>query len=253
LAKELKVQSVDRVFDILEMLSTSPNGMTLTELSNKLSLSSSTVHRLLNVLQQRNYVTRAENSKSYVIGLAILALKCSRLSYLELKTEATPILAALSYNLNQVVFLGIKKDFDVMYLDKKDNTNHETYCDIGFTLPLHCTGLGKALLMEYSTEEIREMYSGKDLIALTPYSITSLDKLIEAVDINKERGYSIDDEENKENIVCVAAPIYDYRNKIIGAVSTTWAKKDIRLMQINTLNVMQAADKISKRMGHISK
>ena len=250
--KELKVQSVDRVFDILEVLASSKTGMTSTELSNKLSLPSSTTHRLLKVLQQRNYVTRLDNSKQYVVGLGFLSLISSRLSSLELKTEADPILTALSQDLDQVVFLGVKNNLDVMYLDKKDSKNLEAYCGIGFRLPLHCTGLGKALLMQYSPSEIREIYEGKELIALTRYSITSIDELIEAVEENKKRGYSIDNEENKENVICVAAPVYDYRNKIIAAISTSWNKKDINLMQINALGVMQAANRISKRMGHLS-
>lgn len=251
MAKEHKVQSVDRVFDILEVLAASKEGMTLTELSNKLSLSSSTTHRLLNVLQQRNYVTRLDNSKVYVVGLGFLSLISSRLSSLELKTEADPILTLLSQDLNQVVFLGVQNEFNVMYLDKKDSEKQETYCGIGFKLPLHCTGLGKALLMQYSPKEIREMYKDEDLISLTPYSITSIDKLIEAVEENKKRGYSIDDEENKENVVCVSAPIYDYRNKIIAAISTSWSKSKQNLMQINTLAVLQAAQNISKRMGYV--
>jgi len=253
LAKEQKVQSVDRVFDILEVLASSKEGMTLTELSNKLSLSSSTTHRLLNVLQQRNYVTRLDNSKVYVVGLGFLSLISSRLSSLELKTEADPILSLLSQDLNQVVFLGVQNEYNVMYLDKKDSQKQEAYCGIGFKLPLHCTGLGKALLMQYSPKEIRELYKNEDLIALTPYSITSIDKLIEAVEENKKRGYSIDDEENKENVVCVSAPIYDYRNKIIAAISTSWSKDNLNLMQINTLAILQAAETISKRMGYVSR
>lgn len=253
MGKPQKVQSVDRVFDILEVLSVSKDGMTLTELSNKLSLSPSTTHRLLNVLQQRNYVSRLENSKVYVVGLGFLSLISSRLSSLELKTEADPILTALSQDLNQIVFLGIKKDYDVMYLDKKDSKNFEVYCGIGYTLPLHCTGLGKVLLMQYTSDELRLMYKDKDLIALTPYSITDIEKLVKAVEENKKRGYSIDDEENQENVICVAAPIYDYRNKIIASVSTSWSKEEVGLMQMNALGVVNAANTISKHMGYIGK
>ncbi|MGD1821532.1 MAG: IclR family transcriptional regulator [Pleomorphochaeta sp.] len=251
MAKEQKVQSVDRVFDILEVLASSKEGMTLTELSNKLTLSSSTTHRLLNVLMQRNYVTRLDNSKVYVVGLGFLSLISSRLSSLELKTEADPILQTLSHDLNQVVFLGVKDDYNVMYLDKKDSKTQQAYCGIGFKLPLHCTGLGKALLMQYTPNEIKKLYENVELLPLTPYSINSVDKLIAAVEENKARGYSIDDEENKENVVCVSAPIYDYRNKIIAAISTSWSKDRLNLMNINALAVTQAANKISKRMGYI--
>lgn len=251
MAKEQNVQSVEKIFDILEMLSTSKNGMTLTELSNKLSYSSSTTHRLLQVLLKRNYVTKLDNSKVYVIGLGLVPVISSRLSTLELKTETTAIINSLAQDLNQVVFLGVMDKFDVLYLDKKDSKNLEAYCGIGYKLPLHCTGLGKALLMQYTSAEIRNLYKDEELIALTPHSITDIEELIDAVELNKTRGYSIDDEENKLNIVCVAAPIYDYRNKLIAAVSTSWSKEEESLMKINALSVMQAANAISKNMGFV--
>ena len=252
MANEQKVQSVDRVFDILEVLSSSKDGMTLTELSNKLSLSSSTTHRLLHVLQQRNYVTRVENSKVYIIGLGFLSLMSARLSSLELKTEADPIITALSQDLNQVVFLGVRDGYDVMYLDKKDSKNLKMYCGIGYKLPLHCTGLGKALLMGYSANELKQLYKNHPLTSLTPYSITSLDRLIQDISESQKRGFTIDDEENKENVICIAAPIYDYRNKIIAAISTSWSKKDIGLIKMNSLGILQAARLISQHMGYIN-
>jgi DNA-binding IclR family transcriptional regulator len=253
MAKEQKVQSVDRVFDILEVLASSKEGMTLTALSTRLQLSTSTTHRLLTNLLQRNYVTRLDNSKKYVVGLGFVSLISSRLSSLELKTEADPILNALAQELDQVVFLGVQSEYDVMYLDKKDSKNLEAYCGIGYKLPLHCTGLGKALLMQYSSKEIRNMYKGRVLTPLTPYSITSVDKLVEAIEENKSRGYSIDDEENKEGGICVAAPIYDYRNKIIGAISTSWKKENLGLLQINKLGIIHSASQISQRMGYVEK
>ena len=42
------VQSIDRVFDILETLSTSTHGMTLTETAAALGISAATVHKRLN-------------------------------------------------------------------------------------------------------------------------------------------------------------------------------------------------------------
>ena len=253
MVQKQKVQSVDRVFDILEVLASSKKGMTLTELSKRLSLSTSTTHRLVTNLTQRNYVTRLDNSKKYVVGLGFVALISSRLSSLELKTEADPILSALAQDIDQVVFLGVQKEYNVIYLDKKDRNNLEAYCGIGYQLPLHCTGLGKSLLMQYSSDEIREMYKDKILEPLTPFSITSVEKLVEAIEESKRLGYSIDDEENKVNGICVAAPIYDYRNKIIGAISTSWKKEDYDLLKINALSIKQAANIISQRMGFVEK
>ena len=252
MAKE-KVQSVDRVFDILEMLSSSHKGMTLTQLSNELALSSSTTYRLLKVLQKRNYVDQLPNSKIYVVGLGFVSLVSNRLGSLEIKTEAEPILTTLSHDLEQVAFLGVQSELDVMYLDKKDMHDNKTFCSIGLKLPLHCTGLGKSLLMQYTPEEIRDMYKGVDLFALTSHTITDIEALIEEVEKSKQCGYSFDEEENKLGHFCIAAPIYDYRNKIIAAVSSSWENTSNERKKMTILGVTQAAATISKRMGQATK
>jgi len=48
----MKVQSLDRAFDILELLSKERHGSTLTEIGNRLNLTKSTVYRLLQPLEE---------------------------------------------------------------------------------------------------------------------------------------------------------------------------------------------------------
>jgi DNA-binding IclR family transcriptional regulator len=213
-------------------------------------LSSSTTYRLLKVLQKRNYVDQLPNSKIYVVGLGFLSLVSRRLGTLEIKTEAEPILTNLSLDLRQVTFLGVQSELDVMYLDKKDFHDNKNFFSIGLKLPLHCTALGKSLLMQYTPDEIRAMYTGVDLFALTSHTITDIEELIREVKKSKERGYSFDKEENKLGHFCIAAPIYDYKNKIIAAVSSSWDSSAVDRKMLTILAVKKAATTISKRMGH---
>jgi DNA-binding IclR family transcriptional regulator len=69
---------------------------------------------------------------------------------------------------------------------------------------------------------------------------------------NRERGYSIDKMENKANTFCVAAPIYDYRGKVIAAISSSWKGEPDRIEEVS-LSVLQASNKISHRMGYIKR
>jgi IclR family KDG regulon transcriptional repressor len=54
----MKVQSLDRAFDILELLSREQHGLNLTEIGNRLDLHKSTVYRLLQALKQRGYIEK---------------------------------------------------------------------------------------------------------------------------------------------------------------------------------------------------
>ena len=69
MANSTPVQSIDRVFDIVEALSSSPHGMSLTDLAAAVSLHVSTVHRLLASLSSRGYVQKDIETGKYRLTL----------------------------------------------------------------------------------------------------------------------------------------------------------------------------------------
>jgi len=146
----MKVQSVDRTFDILELLSKEKNGLSLTEISKNLDLS---------VLKKRGYIEQIKNRGIYKMGMEFVELCSNLLNNLELKTEADPFLRKLSMLTNQTVFLAIYQDNSVVYIDKVEQYNSlRKYSIIGQRRPLHCTALGKSLLAGFSEFEIRQLY-----------------------------------------------------------------------------------------------
>jgi len=248
----MKVQSIDRVFDILELLSVKHEGLSLTEISRRLELPTSTVFRLLSVLRSRNYIEKNDSTNVYRLGLGFVELTSLYLSNIELKTEAQPYLRNLSQTTGQVVFMGTEQDGELVYIDKYEQFNEiRNYCFIGQRRPLYCTALGKTLLTGFSDEDIRELYSDQKLEPKAPNTITDVEQLIEEIHKTGARGYSIDDQEMEADMWCVAAPVYDYRGIIIAAVSTSWdlgSHKDADRDK-NIEFVVKTAMNISIRMG----
>jgi IclR family KDG regulon transcriptional repressor len=68
----MKVQSLDRAFDILELLSREQHGLNLTEIGNRLDLHKSTVYRLLQALKERGYIDKSAQG-SYRLGMSSAA------------------------------------------------------------------------------------------------------------------------------------------------------------------------------------
>ncbi len=249
----MKVQSIDRVFDILELLSVEHEGLSLTEISQKLDLPTSTVFRLLSVLRSRNYIEKNDSTSVYRLGLGFVELTSLYLSNIELKTEAQPYLRNLSKLTGQVVFMGIEQEGELVYIDKYEQFREiRNYCFIGQRRPLYCTALGKTLLTGFSDDEIRNLYDGVEMKPMTPNTITDVERLIGEVHLNRERGYSLDNEEIELDMFCVAAPVYDYRGTVIAAVSTSWDvnyHKDAD-KQRNVKLITETALNVSIRMGY---
>src|SRR4030042_4589271 len=189
----MKIQSLDRAFDILELLSKEQNGMTLTEICNKLDLHKSTVYRFLSSLKNKGYVEKIQGSNIYKLGLGFIDLCSIYLNNLELKTEAEPYLRKLSMFTTQTVFLAILQDYQATYIDKVEKYNSlRRYSIIGQRTPLHCTALGKSLLTGMSDDEIKKIYDKKEFISRTKNTINNIIKLLEEINISRERGWTID-------------------------------------------------------------
>ena len=219
----MAVQSLDRAFNILELLSQETRGIAVTEIGRRLDLHKSTVHRLLSSLRSRGYVEKDIQSGNYKLGLGFVELASLHLNGLELKTEARPFLHQLTQMTGQTSFLAIKDGAEVVYIDKAetfDSLRH--YSIIGKRLPLHASSLGKAMLSGCSDEEIARIYPDQDLKILTKKTIPTLDALIAEMRQIRDRGWATDDEENEMGTHCVGAPVFDYRGGVIAAVSTAW-------------------------------
>lgn len=250
----MTVQSLDRAFDILELLSREQHGLNLTEIGNRLDLHKSTVYRLLQALKQRGYIDKTAQG-SYRLGMEFIELSSLYLNNLELKTEAQPILRELSTLSGNTVFLATLQETEVVYIDKMETFNSlRKYSIIGRRAPLHCTALGKSMLTGKTEDQIRQLYRGMNLKVFTAKTITSVDALVEEIEKTRRRGWSLDDEEYEQGLRCIGAPIRDYRDEVIGAVSTSGYVIVITRERIEEIAgyVVKAARDISQRMGYRS-
>lgn len=246
------LQTVDRALQLLEILAEHPKGMQPKEIEEVLELNKVTVHRLLATLENRGFIERMGNA--YVIGLKLVELSSMKLSNVELKTEAAPYLRELVTRLGLPVQMAILEGTEAVFIDKIESRNSfRMYSQIGKRIPLYASGVGKVLLLQEGDEEIRQKLDTVEFTAFTPKTLTSVEEVIEAVKVARKKGYAVDDEEHEEGIFCVAAPIYDYRDKVIAAISVG----DINKQFIKGTNAKQielikeTAKEISKRLGYL--
>jgi DNA-binding IclR family transcriptional regulator len=245
-------QLLQRSLDIIELLALERVGLGVTAIAEKLELSKSTVHRILSALAERGYVEKAFEGPEYRIGLRFVEIGALRLNHLELKTEAAPVLRKLADSQRQPVHLAILNGHDAVYIEKIDPVaNLRLYSQIGKRIPVYCSALGKALLLDLSKQEILAFMEGVPMERLTERTLKSPEALAEQLEGSARRGWTVDDEEHDAGIRCIAAPVRDYAGAIIASISLAGDAAMISRDkdEEHAVLVMAAAGEISRRMG----
>ncbi len=234
----------------LEVLSAVANGSrSLPDLSQALGLTRSTTHRLAtNLVDQRflNFTPRV----GYSLGPKLLELGHLASRQMSLPRIAHDYLVQLSQDTGDTVHLGILDAGMALYLDKISGSRRiEISSRIGERQPLRSTGLGKALLLDETEAVLRETYA-REAAAWPQYSVNE-SIWLERMRHYQQAGYALDLEENEDRIRCVAAPIRDAGNRIIGSISVSSAAQymDDARMKALTSQVLDTVHAISSEFG----
>ncbi|MDD4570209.1 MAG: IclR family transcriptional regulator [Tepidanaerobacteraceae bacterium] len=251
MAQDNTVQSVERAIKILEELAVEREGLGVTELSQRVNLHKSTVHRMLITLLNQGYVEQNAMSEKYRLGIKLLYLGGAILERMDIRHEAHDLLEELSEKVNETVHLVVPDGFRAIYIDKLDS--HKTirmHSQIGRIAPLHASAVGKAILA-FADEQFVDEVIGRGLVKYTPKTITDSQKLLQHLKMIKNRGYAVDDEENEAGIRCIGATVFDYTGKIVGAISVSGPTVTVMSENVEEIakNVVHCAKKISRRMG----
>jgi DNA-binding IclR family transcriptional regulator len=217
----MKLSSLEKSLQVIELLSRSPSGLSLLEMSNKLGIPKSTIHHILSTFGPHDYVSQDPDTRKYSLGLKFLTISKGILDSLDVRKIAYPHLRALHDKTGETVHLAVLKNNKVVYIDKIEKPGGlslATY--VGFTTEPHAAAGGKVMLAERPYEEIARIYRERPLQVFGKNTITSLSKLCEALAEIRRCGYAIDDEEYYEGVRCVAAPVRA-GGEVIAAISVT--------------------------------
>lgn len=247
------VQSVDRTLTILEVLSDYEDGLGITEISEKVELHKSTVHRLLNTLIYKGYIKQDKGTNKYGLTLKLFELGNKKVEKMDLISIARPYLKELVEKIDEVVHLVIREGIEVMYVCKVEpQKSMKMYTRIGMRKPMYCTAMGKAMMSQMTEEEVEEIWNASDIQKLTDNTIVDFNKLKESLKDIRKKGYAIDEQEVETGIRCVGTVIRDYKGEVCGAISlsssiiTFTEDKTEYFSQV----ILEYANKISEELGY---
>ena len=167
----------ERVLDILELLSTNPDGMTLTQLSRALNAPKSSIMPLVHTMTSRKFIYQHKDTSRYCMGIAAYSVGSS---YTNTKNALEFIQSEMKYIVsqsNETCQLGIQVRSNLLYIAKEDSAEPLRLVSyVGKQIPLYCTAIGRALLAQKTKDEIRALYPD-GLTAFTKNTITDWEEL----------------------------------------------------------------------------
>ena len=206
MAEKSGVQSVERIFQLIESLAAHPAGAGLQRLAQDTDLAKSTVHRLLASLVSLGYAAQDENGR-YRLTLKMFELSSGIVNSMDILDVAKVHLERLAHRTGEAVHLVIRDGQDIVYIYKTESGPMRMSSRVGLRSPLYCTGVGKAILATLPADEVTNIWQHTTPQKLTTHTIVEFDALQAQLAEVRTNGYAIDDEENELGVRCVAVAI----------------------------------------------
>lgn len=211
-----------------------------------------TVHRIISTLAERQFVT-IDPHGNYLPGPSILAMAGKALERIDISSIAQPFVDALVENIHCTVHMGAISGDSVIYILRKDSDKpYQMPSRVGLSVPLHTTGIGKAILATYDDETVERMLNRAGMVRLTDATITSVEAFKRELEDVRRRGTARDRGENVPGIACIAAPIHDHTGVVRYGLSISTLSIEHSDEQIEAMadDLLATAAAISKALGY---
>ncbi len=248
--KKYGAPSVKKAFAILNAISSSREGLGVSELAKKLKLAKSTVHGMTSALEELGAVMRDPRTKKYKLGFTLLEIGRSAYSQIDLKTAARPVTEDLMEKTRTSIFLGILNWDHVTILDIVEaRQDLNITAPVGSNIPLFAGAVGKVILASMDQEQAIKIINSKGLPRFTDNSIVDPELYHKELKQVREKGYAVDDEEYIMGVRAVASPLMGL-GQLRSAIWAVGFKASLDDVHMKTLagKTHKAAKTISQRI-----
>jgi IclR family transcriptional regulator, acetate operon repressor len=218
------VQALTRGIDLLDALADAGGEAGVSELAGRTGLPPATIHRLVRTLLHRGYL-RQLPSRRYALGPRLVRIgdSAGRL----IGRWATPVLADLVDAVGETANVAVLDGDQAVYLAQVPSPHAmRMFTEIGRRVPVHCTGVGKALLSVLPAERVEAILARTGLPRLSPTTITDPAELHADLAASRARGYALDDGEQEPGVRCVAVAVARPREPVAISVSGPQSRLD---------------------------
>jgi len=236
---------------VLRVLDAALREPRFTDIVETAGLAKATVHRLLQVLVEQEYIA-GDAESGYRAGPNLLSLAGRALASVDISEIAQPVVDRLVAEVDCTIHVGVASETEMVYVIRKDASKpYSMRSRVGLGIPMHSTGMGKVVLAYWPPEKVDDLIARVGLPARTPTTITDPQALAEELATVRARGYSLDVGENEVGTVCVSAPIRDHTGAVTHGISISSIALEHPGTSIEMFapQAIAAANEISRLLG----
>jgi DNA-binding IclR family transcriptional regulator len=177
-----------------------------SELARRLGLPKSSIANICAALADAGLARRV--GTGFALGRKLAELGGAYLASVDQIQEFYDASHELEAGSDETIQLAVLDGIEMTYLARHDGRQPvRLTSQIGRRLPASVTATGKAALATLDPDEVARRFEGVELPTLTRRSLPTLDALLADLDVVRNRGYSMDDEETVEGVVCFGVAI----------------------------------------------
>ena len=199
------IQSVERTFELLELMADAGGEMALSQLAEASALPLPTIHRIMRTLVHGGYV-RQQPSRRYALGPRLIRL--GETAGRALGAWARPYLASLTDAVGETSNMAVLDGDQVVYVAQVPSRHSmRMFTEVGRRVDVHCTAVGKAVLAELPDEVVGPLLARAGMRPQTEHTIVDPVVFQRELDVIRERGYAEDDGEQEIGVRCIAVTV----------------------------------------------
>lgn len=243
--------TVQKVIDIIEILSSHVEGMTLTEITKELELPKTTVYDILKTLRENEIIQyRNKRTKKYGVGARLYVMGTAYVRNSNLLSIAQPYLMEIAEKYEKTTFVSKRVMDRFTFVYKYESPRAKvTTANVGDQKLLHSTSIGKCFLAFDPTAA--DLIETIPLPAFTKWTITDRNKLKSELEKIRKLGYSYEFRESQEHMACLAAPIYNFENAMTATISMSGLYQEREDLHQQGENLARLAKVISTQLGYV--
>lgn len=245
------VPAIVRGVALLDVVSKSRKNLTVTEISRTMETPKSTVHNLCATFVELGLLVK-KSDQTYQMGPHIMRWSNRFTHESDVATEFASIWDESSDLPGATITLSVLEGAEVVYLAARNASQPVGYdFRIGMRLPAAFTATGKCLLSHKSNQDIRRLYADSFPTSLTAHSVRNVDDLIAEVDVVRKSGFSVDDQQVKEGMMCCGAAVLNAQNQPVAGIAVSLSSEAFFLLGQDTIaiSMQEMSKKISLRLG----